>query len=93
MNDNENIYQKLKKKYTKEELAESVMVSEELGVNEEKKAREEFVKLRMERRRGMSDNERLLSALLTMKYRMKSYLNSSEFDEKRSFGNFLIRVC
>ena len=91
MNDNENIYQKLKKKYTKEELAESVMVSEELGVNEEKKAREEFVKLRMERRRGMSDNERLLSVLLTMKYRMKSYLNSSEFDEKRSFGNFLIR--
>ncbi len=89
MKNNEKVFKKLKKKYTKKELAESVMVPQELSKDEEKIAREEFVKLRMDKRKNRSDKETLLSNLLTLKYSIKSYLNSSEFIEENSFGNYL----
>lgn len=89
MNERTKIYQKLKEKFTLEELADAVMVSEELSEEEERKERKAFAKLRLERKANMSDKERLLSSLLSMKYQMKSYIESREYDKEKCFGCFL----
>jgi len=89
MKNNEKAYKKLKKKYSKKELAEAVMVSQELSKEEEKSARDEFVRFRMNKRENRSEKELLLSNLLTLKYTIKSYLDSNEFVEENNFGNIL----
>ncbi len=89
MKDSEKLYKKLKEKYTDEEIADSVMIPEQLSEQEEKQAREEFVKLRKKRRQEMSEKEKMLSGLLSLKYQIKSYILSQDFKEDKSFGNFL----
>lgn len=89
MKNNEKVYKKLKKKYSKKELAEAVMVSKELTKEEEEKAREEFMKFRLNKRKNRSEKEELLSNLLTLKYTIKAYLESDEFKQENSFGSFL----
>ena len=91
MRESEKIYKQLKKKYTDEEIAESVMIPEDLSEEEEKQAREEFVKLRMKRRQEMTEKEKLLSGLLSIKYQIKSYVLSRDFKEEKRFGSFLKR--
>ena len=89
MKDNNQIYKELKKQYTVEEIADSVMIPEELSEQEEAQIREEFVKLRMKRRNEMSEKDKILSGLLSIKYQIKSYVSSGDFITEKSFGNFL----
>ncbi|MEM6963893.1 MAG: helix-turn-helix domain-containing protein [Bacteroidota bacterium] len=89
MKNNEKAFKHLKKKYSKEELAEAVMLPKELTKDEEENARKEFAKFRLKKRESRSEKEQLLSSLLTLKYNIKAYLDSSQFKEENSFGNFL----
>ncbi len=88
MKEQEKIYDQLKDKYSLKELADSIMVSE-LSDDEESKAREEFVKLRMARKNALSKKEQLLSNLLTIKYQIKSYVNQKEYEAQKNLGSFL----
>lgn len=85
MTENEKAYNKLKEKYTIEELADSLMISSEITHQEEK----EFAKLRSERRKTMSDKDKLLSSILSMKYQIKSYLKQDGYEEEKRFGTVL----
>lgn len=89
MKTHKEVYKKLKEKYTDEELVESIMVPEELSEEEEKAAREEFVKLRMKRLAEMSEKDKILSGLLGIKYQIKFYLQEGKYEEEKSFSNFL----
>jgi len=85
MTENKKAYDKLKEKYTVEELADSLMIPAEITPQEEK----EFAKLRLERRKAMSDKEKLLSNMLSMKYQIKSYLKQDGYEEEKRFGTVL----
>jgi plasmid maintenance system antidote protein VapI len=91
MENNQEIYKKLREQYSDEELADSIMIPEELSEEEEKQAREEFIKWRLKKRREMSEQEKILSGLLSIKYQIKSYVNSSEFNKDKSLSHFLNR--
>ncbi len=88
-NNNEKVYNRLKKKYSKNELAESVMFPKALSKEDAKIAREEFAKFRFDKRKNRTEKEQLYSSLLTLKYTIKTYLNSNDFVEENTFGKYL----
>ena len=89
MTESEKIYNKLREQYTDEEIVDFVMIPEEMGEKEEQAARAEFVKLRMKRRQEMSQKDKLLSGLLTIKYQIKAYVRSSGYQADKTLGSFL----
>lgn len=91
MTDYNKIYKELKRQYSDEEIADFAMIPEQLSEEEAKKAREDFVKFRMQKLKEMSDQDRLLSNLLSIKYQIKSYVDSKEYESSKNFGHFLIR--
>lgn len=89
MTDYNKIYKKLSEKYSDEEIADAMLIPPQVSEIEAKKAREEFVKLRMKHRQEMSEKDRMLSGLLSIKYQIKSYIKSSDFDDTKRFSDFL----
>jgi len=74
---------------SEEEIADAMLIPEQMTEQEEKEVREEFVKLRMKRREEMSEKDKMLSGLLSIKYLIKSYLNTTDFKEENSLGRIL----
>lgn len=89
MSEKERIYRALQKKFTPEELADAVLVSDSSTGVAAIKAKEEFVKLRLARKNGLSEKEQLLSSILALKYNMKSYLTKPKFEPQNNFGGYL----
>lgn len=85
----EKIYKKLREQYTDEEIADSMLIPEDLSEEEEERLRKEFVRLRMQRRQEMSEKDKILSGLLSIKYQISSYVSSRDFSEEKSFGSFV----
>lgn len=67
MKEYKEVYNKLKESYTSGELADSIMIPEESGKEEEEQIRAEFVRMRMKRRQEMSEKDKVLSGLLNTK--------------------------
>lgn len=91
MEDYSKIYEELKNRYTDEEIADSMLIPLQLSDEEQKEANEEFIKLRMKHRREMSEKDRLLSGLLSMKYQILEYLRGDRFDSSKTFGKTVKR--
>ncbi len=89
MKKNKEIYEELSKVYTDEELVEGYLINETLEPEEQKKAVEEFRRLRLERLKSMSEQEILISKVLQMKFLLKSYFQEDNFDPNFSFANQL----
>ncbi|MFK7906024.1 MAG: hypothetical protein AB8B69_12905, partial [Chitinophagales bacterium] len=91
MTDYNKKYLQLREKYTDEEIADFAMIPADSTIEEAEKAREDFAAWRLKRREEMSEQDKLLSALLAIKYQIKSYIDSSKFNKSSSFGSFLKR--
>lgn len=89
MANDEKILKELQKQSSLEEIAESYVLPQELSVEEEAAARREFLELRLLRRKHMSEKEHLLSGLLGIKYRIKRYLQETQFDPNKTLGAYL----
>lgn len=89
MKKSEEIYKKLSKKYTDEEIAESFVFNETLSPSEQQAVDEEFRKIRLERLQNMSAQERLVANLLQFKYQIKMYLEGDEYSDAFDFANQL----
>jgi transcriptional regulator with XRE-family HTH domain len=87
----EALYEKLRKKYTDEEIAESFVFRSTMTDEERRQADEEFRKLRLERLKEMSDEQILQSELMRMRLLMADYFKQSEYMESFSFSNQLKR--
>lgn len=91
MTEYDKIYKKLREQYTDEEIADFAMIPRQLSEVEAKQAREEFARFRMKRLEEVSDQDKILSGLLSIKYQIKSYVSSLEFEDSKSFGSFLMK--
>ena len=89
MKKSEEVYKDLKRNYSDEELADSFIFSVELPKEEQKEAREEFLKLRFERLKTMSEEELISSDLFAFKLRLKRYFEKGKYDDAFSFSNQL----
>ncbi|MEM6397164.1 MAG: hypothetical protein AAF741_12515 [Bacteroidota bacterium] len=91
INKEEPTYDELRRKYTKEEIAESYVFRGSMSTAEKQEADEEFKRLRLEQLKSMSDDQVLQSELMRMKLLIKDYLDQSLFIEEFSFANQLKR--
>lgn len=87
MRKSDEIYNELKKSLTDEEIVENYVFNDHSG--DDYGADKEFREIRLRRLRSMSNAERLFGKLMQLKYRIVSYIESSEFHENYSFSNQL----
>jgi len=89
MNKYEKIYKNLKKKYSDEEIAESMLIPEDLTVEEKKKAEEQLRDFRFKLLNKRTAEQQIYSGLLGLKFQMEDYIEKGEYDEQNSFGKYL----
>ena len=85
----DKIYQELRKKYTDEEIAESMLIPEDLTPEEQEKANEEIRAYRLEQLRNMNEEDRILSDVMRLRFQIENYLKREAFSFDKTFGKFL----
>lgn len=88
-NKKEPTYTQVKKRLSDEEIVDSFVFRSDLSDKEKKLADEEFLRLRLENLKKMSDNQILHSELIRMKLFMKDYFEQSIYDASFSFSEQL----
>lgn len=81
--------EKLNKKYTDKELADSFVFRDELSSKEKKQSNDELREARNKLRSKVTSKQLLLASLLQLKYQIEDYLKNPNYDAKLSFGFFL----
>ena len=90
MSKSEEIYKKLRKLYSDEEIVENFVFNDDsLSEEEQKKADKEFRELRLRQLKNMTESEILFGRLMKMKLRIKSYLSGNTFSEEYKFSSQL----
>ena len=89
MNHYEEVYKKLKTKYTDEEIAESFMIPATLTDKEQKVSDEEFKKIRFHLLNNRTEKQRLMSEITRLRISIKIYLEQEIYSPVFSFGKIL----
>lgn len=85
----EKIYNELSKQYTDEEIVESMLIPEDLTLEQQKKTKEETGALRFKMLREQTEKQRIYSDLLRFKYLMEDYIKEKAFDEDKTLGKHI----
>lgn len=85
----EAIYQKLKKKYTDEEIAESMLIPADLTPEEEKQMAKEMKAIRFQRLKEGSEKDRILADVMRLRFQMERYVERDVFSFDKTFGKYL----
>lgn len=85
----EKIYQKLKKKYSNEEIAESMIVPADLTNKEKKELAEEMKEIRLQTLRQTSEEDQILADVMRLRFQMEDYVKKQEFSFQKTFGKYL----
>lgn len=80
------LHKKLRKQYSDEKLAAGYLIPEELTEAEQLEAREEFRKLRFQRLQEITEEQRLMSGLMRLRFQLEDYLKQDTFSEQFDFG-------
>lgn len=85
----EKIYRKLKEEMTDEEIADSMLIPQDMTEEEKKKSHEEIKAFRFKLMRERTEEQRIYSELLRFKFLLENYLNNESFSELKSFGKHI----
>ena len=85
----EQIYQELRKQYTDEEIADSMLIPADLTEEERKKADEELREFRFKLLRERTEEQRIFSDLMRFRFQLENYIKEEDYGEDRSFGKQL----
>lgn len=85
----EKIYQKLSKELTDKEIAESMLIPEDLTEAEQKQSDKILAKVRFEILQKQTEQQRIFSDLLRFKFQLENYLKIGVYNENHSFGSYL----
>lgn len=86
MNNYEEVYKKLRKQYTDEEIADSMMIPADLTDEEQEQANQELRAFRMKLLSEMTEEQRTYSDLLRFRYQLEEYIENRDYDERMNFG-------
>ena len=86
---NQEKFHQLQKQYTIEELADAMMVPEELSATELAKANEEFRALRLQMLANQSEEQRLFADVVRLSFLIKEAIKQAAFVPEKSFSVFL----
>lgn len=85
----EEIYKELRKKYTDEEIAKSMLIPADLTEEERKKANEELRAFRFNLLSERTEAQRIFSDLMRFRFQMEDYIENGIYAEEKSFGKHL----
>lgn len=85
----EKIYKELRKKYSDEEIAQSMLIPADMTKSERSKSDEELRAFRFKMLNAQTEEERIYSDLLKFRYQMESYIKEQAYTATKSFGNHL----
>ena len=85
----DKIYQKLREKYSDEEIAESAMIPADLTEDERKQSDAEILAYRMKKLQEMTDEDRILSDVMRLRFEIERYVKEGSFSFDKTFGHFL----
>lgn len=86
---NQEAYAKLKAKYTDEEIADAVMLPADLTAEEKAISDQEIREYRMEKLRSMTEEDRILSDVMRLRFQIENYIKKGEFSLEHTFGKYL----
>jgi transcriptional regulator with XRE-family HTH domain len=79
----------IRKKYKTKEIAESLVITEEMSPAQKKKADAILREARKKVQEQMSEKDKLVSKILQFKFQIEDYLSNKNFNPNRTFGYFL----
>ncbi|MEM6963254.1 MAG: hypothetical protein AAF573_00725 [Bacteroidota bacterium] len=85
----EKIYQKLKAKYTDEEIVDSTFIPADLTKREKEELEEEMKHIRLKKLAETSDQDRILADVMRLRIQIEDYLKKGVFSFEHTFGKFL----
>ncbi len=85
----EEVFNKLREKYSDEEIAESYLIPMNVSDKEKKEVSEELKKLRFELLRKKSEQEKILSDVMRLRILINNYLEKQPYSENHTFGKYL----
>ncbi|MGB0932400.1 MAG: hypothetical protein ACPGVB_16580, partial [Chitinophagales bacterium] len=85
----EKIYNELKKEYSDEEIADSMLIPADLTEEEQKQADEELRAFRFQLLRNQTEERRIISDLMRFRFQLAYYIKNQEFSKERNFGKCL----
>ncbi|MCB0580935.1 MAG: hypothetical protein KDD10_16685 [Phaeodactylibacter sp.] len=85
----EKIYQKLREKYSDEEIVDSMLIPADLTENEKKELAEEMKAIRMQKLRETTEEDRILSDVVRLRFQIEDYVKKQHFSFQQTFGKYL----
>jgi len=85
----DKVFKELRKKYTLEEIADSMLIPADLTEEEKTKANDEIREYRMKMLAEMTDEDRILSDVMRLRFQIEGYVKDEEFSKDKTFGKFL----
>lgn len=85
----EEIYQKLKEQYSDQEIADSMLIPADLTAEEKQSLAEEMKAIRMQKLREMTEEDRILSDVMRLRFQIESYIAENGFSFQQTFGKYL----
>ncbi|MEM6261960.1 MAG: hypothetical protein AAGI38_05595 [Bacteroidota bacterium] len=85
----EEIYQQLRKQYSDEEIAESMLIPADLTKEEQAEADRQMREIRMERLQNMTEEDRILADVMRLRFQMEGYIKKGKFSFEKTFGKYL----
>lgn len=83
------IYERLRKKYTDDEIADSMMIPADLSDKERKELAKEMKRIRMQKLRETSEEDQILSDVMRLRFQMVDYVQKQNFSFQKTFGRYL----
>lgn len=85
----EVIYNKLKEKYSDEEIADSMLIPADLTEKEKKELSVEMREIRMQKLRETNEQDTILADVMRLRFQIENYLKKGKFSFDKTFGKFL----
>lgn len=89
MNKFEKIYKELRKTYSEEEIADSMLIPKDMTQEELEASNGELRAFRLKLMRERTEQQRIYTELLRFKYLMEDYIKDQPFSQEKSFGKHL----
>lgn len=89
MSNYEKVYEKLRKQYTDEEIADAMLIPADLTAEEKEKVNEELRAFRMKLLSETTEDQRTYSDLLRFRYQLEDYIENRDYEESMNFGTQL----
>lgn len=85
----EDIYQRLRKEYSDEEITDAMLIPADLTAEEQEEAREEIRAFRRKVFSDMTEEQRIYADILRFRYQMEEYIEKHEYADDMTFGKQL----